>query len=151
MPRLSLPAASDKKAWTSLNGKIQHAIKQVFPKRLFRKLTPSELVTKFDSWLYRFLADSCGLADQNVCKPKTAPKEWEHRGLRHLRKRKQAVRALFRSLKKKGLESSPEGLLLKERWLKLVREHNALRRAVNLKREAKREAPVLERRFERTL
>ena len=88
-----------------------------------------------------------------MCKPKTAPKEWEHRGLRHLRKRKQAVRALFRSLKKKGLESPPEGLLLKERWLKLVREHNALRRAVNLKREAKRKARagVLERRFKRTL
>ena len=62
-PKINFPVSCDP-IWKTVNNKLEQIIPTVFPEKLIKSLSTSDLSLKFDSWLYQFFVDRFGIQEQ---------------------------------------------------------------------------------------
>jgi hypothetical protein len=130
-PALNLPLSSNKKAWKELNTILADVLPRIFSQDSINALSTTKLSNKFDTFLYGFLKEHCGVvaASEPIINKHKGPRP--HRGLERLRQRKNQASKAWKLLKRNGFEEdSPEARLLHRNWTHLLRAHNRLRNAV---------------------
>ena len=70
-PKINVPVSCDP-IWKNVNNELEHIIPTVFPEKLIKSLSTSDLSLKFDSWLYQFFLDRFGKQEQQSNKTKQA-------------------------------------------------------------------------------
>ena len=135
--RLDLPFANDKKRWTQIDAILSDVLPRKFNAAWIRTTPIHSLATIFDDFLYDFFKENCGTT--SICdKASVKKKVFRHRGLENFRRQKQLCKKAFKNLRRQGMaEDSAPILAIKATWLKLMRAHNKLKRAVNHKRRAR--------------
>jgi hypothetical protein len=91
-----------------LKKEVDHDLKQtlplVFTKKLLRKMDSSELSQKLDIWLYHYFSDRFGVmdnVDHDTARSKGSGRQFRHRGLERLRRKKNELRKAYKTLCKK--------------------------------------------------
>ena len=148
-PRIKFPKSGDTAAWKAIDEELAMALPLVFSKSVINSpsTSTSKLSKKFDNWLHAFFLERFGTVPETS---KTAPhkKEFRHRGLERLRQKKRQLTKEFKVLVKAGLKDSNLGLMAKDEWKKILRQHNSLRRSI-LKKNRKRAEVAASREFKR--
>lgn len=134
--RLNLPAPHDKEKWAELDAVLSDVLPRRFSPAWVRTTPSSRLATDFDFFIYEFFKDHCGLVEPSVGPSPTVGSN--HKGLERLRQQKQNCKKARRHLRKAGhADDSAPMLALKSAWVKLLKAHNKLRRAVKAKQHAR--------------
>lgn len=134
--RLDLPAPHDKEKWTELDAILSDVLPRRFSPAWVRTTPASRLATDFDFFIYEFLKDHCGLVAPPVVSPSNSGSR--HKGLERLRQQKQNCKKARRDLRKAGhADDAAPMLALKSVWVKLLKTHNKLQRAVKSKQRAR--------------
>ena len=125
---LRLPKSSDP-IWPHYDAELRAALPLVFNKSVFNTKSPEDLTRKFDNWLYSFFQEKCGTVEKPATlKASFTPRP--HKGLARLREDKRRIRRIIRTMKRAGLQDTPEWKMLKVEARVVMRKHNRLRTAL---------------------
>lgn len=122
--KLKLPATNDP-VWKAVDRELQDALPKLFSKSVMKKLSSSDLLQKYNDWIFKFFLDKFGVIPPSEKKPVFVKKP--NPGLLRLRADKNRIRKIMKVFKRAGLEGTPEHKNLKREWLTVVRKHNRLR------------------------
>ena len=133
-----LPPLSDKKQWNELDLELSTVLDEVFSKNKVQSIPSNRFADHFDTLIWEFFKNHCGLEEppSNLPPPILGPPK--HKGLESLRRKKQSLRKAIKALRSSGCaEDSAPLVALKDTWVRLLKVHNRLRRAVKEKQKAR--------------
>ena len=141
--KIDYPPAKDPR-WKETDTALTTIIPQMVKPHQFRRLSVTELSEKFHDRLYAELTELFGTIDPSTESPSVRREPRPHKGLVKLRARKRKLKKQLRALKKAGLARSVGMTDLKRRWRLAMRQHNALRVALQKKKRerSKRAAEI---------
>jgi len=116
-PKINFPVSCDP-IWKNVNNELEQIIPTVFPEKLIKSLSTSDLSLKFDSWLYQFFLDRFGKQEQKSNKTKRAFRP--NKQLEFLRIRKKQCKAAHKALVKAGLTGTEEEQTILKQWHSLL-------------------------------
>ena len=111
-------------------------------------MSPQDLVSSLDNWLYAFFSERCKPVDDGLGEKPAVKKRAQrpNRALTRLRKEKNSCKRTLRALVKAGLKDTKEWNVLQKHWYSLMRRHNRLRVAL-LRKKKQRDAKRANRKF----
>jgi hypothetical protein len=149
--RINFPKSGDIATWKEVDHDLKETLPLVFTKKLLRKMDSSQLSQKLDIWLYHYFSERFGVidnADRDTARSKGSGRQFRHRGLERLRRKKNELRKAYKTLCKNDQLHSSAAKLLYTQWKSVMRAHNRLRLAVS-KRNTARARVSSERNFKR--
>ena len=94
-----------------------------------KKLSPQELIHKFDKWTHAFFLDKLGPVEEK--QKHDGPREARpNKAMTRLREEKKRLKRTRKILRKAGLVGTREWDLINREWFSVVRRHSRLRRAL---------------------
>ena len=142
-PKINFPVSCDP-IWNNVNNELEQIIPTVFPEKLIKSLSTSDLSLKFDSWLYQFFLDQFGKQEQKSNRTKRA--FCPNKQLEFLRIQKKQCKAAHKALVKAGLTGTEEEQIILKQWHSLLRQHNKLGLSL-LKKQEQRNKIAAEKSF----
>lgn len=136
LPKINWPSPSNP-IWKEANTHLLHVLPQHFNPEVLKRLSTSELADLFDVQVHSFFLNKFGEAPAPTTFARHSPPKRRHRGLEKLRKQKNFLKKERKQLEKAGLSNTSAYADLSSKWFRLVRRHNALRKAVTAHTHAK--------------
>ena len=113
----------------ALNATKKLILPSIFPEKIIKSSSPSDLSQKFDSWLRQFFLEKFGKVEKGRYLSPRINKQLEN-----LRRRKKECKKAHQALLKAGLSGIDVEKRISVEWHQLIREHNKQRVALQKKK-----------------
>ena len=134
--RLKLPPAHDTTEWNALNNSLLKKLALSLPDSVFQSESASQIAGKISSIVYTSLKDKFGGHEEPI-KHEVKTKRKPNKRLAELRKEKKELKKARQLLHRNGQKNTAADKANSKRWFQVMHEHARLRRALELRYQAR--------------